>query len=439
MESTPSPSNHTPVPDELSQHLSWSRSNLTVSQWLLWYEQRRPQPYVLSPLSLAFTFFDRLDTRYFRQAFQSVADRSDSLRTVFVEEDGLPRRYVLPRLSMAMDIVDLSATSQPAVVCEQWLTERDLRPLSPALRPFDSTLVRLGEQHFVWRLALHRLIGDSRSLLLIYQYTAEAYAAVAAGTSDALRPLSAFEDYVSYDRKRVNNAALLEPWSSLRSHVHVSQPLPVPGDHYPFDLGTERTGALRRAASELAGDGIEGSSALFLLFATSLAILLVRLRGCQSVCIDTDLDMRPPGTWQDTIGRISSPHTLSVEVAEDELLPGLLSRLGVELERVRQQVRLAPITERSAAACRALLQVDDTTFPPFSGSAVKVDRLGACCSGRQVREQWETKVEPDICLHIDSYANRDNFKAVFTFCSGHVPHVQGSELAQEYLRLLDAL
>ena len=61
------------------------------------------------------------------------------------------------------------------------MAERDLRPLAPAARTFASTLLRLGDQHYVWRLALHRLIADSCSLALIYRYTAEAYAAAAEG------------------------------------------------------------------------------------------------------------------------------------------------------------------------------------------------------------------------------------------------------------------
>ncbi len=122
---------------KVPQRSAWSRSNLTQGQWQIWYEQRsgssaRPH-YTRSPLSAAFSFNASLDTRLFRQAFQSVVEHSDALRTVFVEEDGVPQRHVLPSIPMSMDIVDLSATYHPAAAYEQWMAERDLRPLSPAI------------------------------------------------------------------------------------------------------------------------------------------------------------------------------------------------------------------------------------------------------------------------------------------------------------------
>ena len=109
------PPNNSPgfTPGELSQRLIWSRSDLTLSQWQVWHEQRfgagHGPLYTLSPLSAAFTFHASLDPRLFRQAFQSVVERSDALRSIFVEEDGVPQRYVVPRFVQAMDIVDLSA------------------------------------------------------------------------------------------------------------------------------------------------------------------------------------------------------------------------------------------------------------------------------------------------------------------------------------------
>ncbi len=439
MESLPSHNNSTPGPGERPQRSAWSRSNLTLSQWLLWYEQRRHAPYIFSPLSVAFTFYDSLDTRNFRQAFQSVVDRSDALRTVFIEDDGLPQRYVLPRLPLAMDLVDLSAAYQPAAAYEQWIAERDLRPLSPALRPFDSTLVRLGDRHFVWRLTLHRLIADSHSLLLVYRYTAEAYAAIIAGAADALGPLPSFEDYARYDRARVDSAAFSEPRSSLHSPARFSLPLPVPGERYLLDLGAERTAALRRKAANLSAGKVDGSSALLPLFATGLAALLARQRRCRSICIDTDLDMRHLGPWQDTIGRINRSHTLTVEVTHDESLAGLVGKLGKELDTARRSVQAAPISALPAAACRALLQVDASTFPSFLGSAVKVERLDVCYGQRKLGEQRETKMEPSICLRIDGYASRESLQAMFTFCSGYLVQGRGPELAREYLRLLDAL
>ncbi len=456
MESLPPNNNPGPMPGELSQRLTWSRSNLTLSQWQIWHEQRagaghRPL-YSLAPLAAAFTFHGGLDPRLFRQAFQSVVDRSDALRSVFVEQDGVPQRYVVAPLALAMDIVDLSAVYQPLAAYEQWMAERDLRPLAPAVRTFDSTLLRLGEQHYVWRLALHRLIADSCSLALIYRHTAEAYAAAAAGSSGTLRQLPSFEEYARHERAHTGAIpAAVEGVTASRPHARSRKPLPVPGERYALDFGIERTAALRRTAADFAhagpngaaggcgGDGSDGRTAILLFSAAALAALLARLRKCRTVCIDTELDLRQLGPWQETIGCISRACTLTVEDVQSQSLPGLAGRLGRELSNVRQGVQVEPRGDRPAPVCRALLQLDDMAFGPFAGIDARVERLDSCCNQRKQGEQRESKTEPCICLRIEGYGGRDNLRAVFTFCGAQIMQERGPQLAQEYMRLLDAL
>ncbi len=449
MESLPPDNSPSPLPGEvpggLAVHSAWSRSNLTLSQWQIWHEQRpgaRPRlRYPLSPLAAAFTFHASLDTRLFRQAFQAVVEHSDALRTVFVEVDGAPQRYVLPSLPLAMDIVDLSAAYQPEVAYEQWMAERDLRPLAPALRTFDSALLRLGEQHYVWRLVLHRLIADSRALALVYRYTADAYAA-AAGGAGALPPPPHFEDYARYDRKQAGPPAVGNGRGSVRPQSSRARPLPMLGERYVLDLGAERTALLRRTAAALAAAGeMPGGpgAAVFVLAAAPLAAALAQRRRCRTVGIDTDVDLRHMGPWQDTIGRISRTHTFIVEDCQRQSLAGLVGRLGRELAQVQQGGQTALGADRPVPGCWAVLQVDDLEFAPFGRAEVKVARLDTCYNLRRSGEPHDPRVEPSICLRIEGWSGRENLKAAFTFCGGPVGETRGPQLAQAYMRLLDAL
>ena len=172
---------------------------------------------------------------------------------VFVEEDGVPQRHVLPRVAHGhgyrrsfgrlsaggcLRAVDGRTRPAPAFAC--------------CSRLFDSTLLRLGDQHYVWRLALHRLIADSRSLALVYRYTAEAYAAAAAGSIDALRSRCRRLKTMlaTIVGRPATPAVRWKPRTSLRPHGRLRQPLPVPGERYVLDLGAERTALLRRMAAD---------------------------------------------------------------------------------------------------------------------------------------------------------------------------------------------
>jgi hypothetical protein len=70
---------------------------------------------------------------------------------------------------------------------------------------------------------------------------------------------------------------------------------------------------------------------------------------------------------------------------------------------------------------------------------VTVERLDTCYSQHKLGEQRETRSEQSICLRIDGYSSRENLKAVFTFCCAHTLQERAPQLAQQYLRLLDAL
>jgi hypothetical protein len=368
-----------------------------------------------------------------------VVDRSDALRSVFVEEAGIPQRHVLPQLPMAMNVVDLSATYSPTTAYEQWSAERNLRTLSPLLRPFDSTLVRIGERHLVWRLAAHRLIADTRSMLLIYLRTAEAYNALLEGAADVLPMLPAYEDYVPFERGRTASAMEAAVLSSHKPTARPAIPVPFAGERYVMDLGAERTKALRKAASELEARGVENKAALFIVCAAPLAALLVEQRSCRTIMIDTELDRRHTGPWQETIGRISRPCSLTLAAEEGDTPCKMLAKLVESWQRVHQQVQIVPIGERPAGACRALLHVDDTTFPNFAGIPAKVERFDVCYSQRKPRDIKAASTMPGICLQIDSFGSDKNFKAIFTYCSGETATRYGPEAGDRYLRLLDML
>jgi hypothetical protein len=420
----------------------WQHSNLSLSQWLLWHEQRRGAPYVLSPLAMAFSFFTKLDTKHFRQAFQSVVDRSDALRTVFVEEGGVPRRAVLPHLPLAMEIVDLSQAYQPLLAYEQWCSERELRPLAPASKAFDSTLVRLDDQHYVWRLTLHRLIGDSRSLLLIYQETAAAYALASPEMMDALPPLPCVENFIEYERQQLaeqlGSMRFLDGLAAPHPRPHVPRPLPLPGERYTAELGAERTARLRQSAQDLLPPGQYASCRIFLLCAGALVALMAQSRNCPTVCIDTDLDTRAPGPWESAIGRISRMASLTVTPAPGEESGGLLREVIEAFAAGHAPGQVPALGVRPAASCRVLLQVDDMTYAPFAHLPVKVERMDNCCSPRKGRQARDKETAPALCLWIDSYGSRENLRATFV-CCGQQLHGQGPQLAEEYIRLLDAL
>jgi hypothetical protein len=249
--------------------------------------------------------------------------------------------------------------------------------------------------------------------------------------------LPSFAEYIARDREVVQDPAPLDALAAA-APLRLSRPVPAPGDRFAHDLGVDRTARLRRLAAALHGDDLYGRTALFALCAAPLAALLAGMRKCRAVCIDTDYDLRSSGPWEQTIGRISRTHTLSVPTYPGDALRDLLRRVAEASAQVETAAQIGPIGERPGAPCRVLLLLDDRTFGPFGAMPVKVERLDTCYTRRKPREPRESRIEPMVCLALDSYAHTDNLRATF-MCCGQLGHGRGHQMGREYIRLLDAL
>jgi hypothetical protein len=100
-----------------------------------------------------FTFAGALDIEVFQGAFQAVVDHTDALRTVIEEVDGTPQQCVLPEQNYHVEFVDFSKAANPAAAYAQWLDTRRLTLFDLRARLFDSVLVTLAPEHFVWYLS----------------------------------------------------------------------------------------------------------------------------------------------------------------------------------------------------------------------------------------------------------------------------------------------
>jgi hypothetical protein len=64
-------------------------SNLTKHQLLIWVDQKLLPSTPVYNNVFTFTFRGQLDPQHFQRSFQAIIDRSDALRTVFYETDGI--------------------------------------------------------------------------------------------------------------------------------------------------------------------------------------------------------------------------------------------------------------------------------------------------------------------------------------------------------------
>ena len=142
---------------------------LSASQKHLWVlHQLYPQTTAYH-ISLVLSIQGELVIAALQQSFQSIVNRHESLRTVFVQADDQPYSKILPTVELGLSTVDLSETKDRQSVVKAWQEKLTKTPFDLAHDPLiRAQLFKLEDDRFELILVLHHLIADgwSRGILL---------------------------------------------------------------------------------------------------------------------------------------------------------------------------------------------------------------------------------------------------------------------------------
>ncbi|CAI2767079.1 non-ribosomal peptide synthetase [Flavobacterium collinsii] len=244
-----------------------------------------------------------LNTAYLSQALKTIVDRHETLRTVFVENEGVAYQVVQPADSWELNVVAADADYQDLIADE-------------IKKPFDlskdymlrATVIKVAEAEHILVIVRHHIATDGWSESIIVKEFKELYASYASGREADLPVLNfQYADYSVWQRSELSGAVLEEKlgyWESKLSGVAPSA-LPIDyarpavqsnrGDHISFKLDSDRSEALRAYAKE---QGVT----LFMLLASVYKVLLYRHSGQSDICIGTTVANRPQQELESMIG-----------------------------------------------------------------------------------------------------------------------------------------
>ncbi|MEM7793616.1 MAG: condensation domain-containing protein, partial [Cyanobacteria bacterium P01_C01_bin.118] len=170
-----------------------SQSNLTTGQLLLWLGQKLNPNTPLYNMVFSFTIQGEIDPGHFRHAFQTLIKCCDILRLIITEADGVPQQRVAPELDYDLPFIDFSTETDPHTASQTWMHERSTYPLNLENCLFDSALLKLESDQFIWYFNQHHLITDNWSVSLLYRRLQDYYR-----QSDALTEATELPAYVDY-------------------------------------------------------------------------------------------------------------------------------------------------------------------------------------------------------------------------------------------------
>lgn len=426
---------------------------LSFAQKRLWFLYRLEGPAPTYNIPLVARLSGELDVRALEAALADVAERHETLRTVFPDEaSGSSRQRILdacearPRLGLTKTSeAELPERLQEAVRYRFELSEE------PSLR---AELFELGPNEYVLLLLLHHIAGDGWSLSPLTRDLSAAYAARCRGERPGWPPLPVqYADYAIWQERLLGSggdpgslmARQLEFWT--RTLAGLPEQLELPAD-YPrpaaasyqggtvrFHIGKELHGRLL----ELARDG---RASLFMVLQAALAALLTRLGAGTDIPIGSPITGRNDDALDGLVGLFINTLVLRTDTSGNPSFRELLARVrqvnlaayanqDLPFERLVEAVN--PVRSRSRHPLfQIMLVLQNTSAPaielPGVEARVQLESAGAA--------KFDLTVELEECR--DAKGGPGGLDGLIEYSADLFKRDTAEALAARYVHVLES-
>ena len=279
-----------------------------------------------------------LDEVALARAINRIVERHETLRTVFLAQDGETIQVVLPRLEIPWTVEDLGDLESGAR--EQALAETiesfERRPFDLKVGPlFCVRLLRLADDDHVLLQNAHHIVADGWSWGVFNREMGALYEAFTSHAEDPLEPLWVqYGDYALWQREWLRGpafAAELAHWKAVLAGA--PERLELPSDGSAFTPVTAPCAVVERLLESnlvhsLQSIGSKARASTFTTLTAAFNLLLGRLAGVEDLVVGMPVALRQePGT-ESLIGLFLNHVALRTDLSGDPTFRELLERVN---------------------------------------------------------------------------------------------------------------
>jgi len=381
---------------------------MTPSQSLIWMGQALAEGSPLYNMAWRFDLKFALRPDLFATAFESVFHQQDALATCFAGQgSAVVQRIAEPRPFPPM--LDFSAETDPMEAADAWVRGRAKRRIDLSVSTYDTCLIKLADEHWVWFLNQHHIATDAWSGSLIYKAVAARYDHLDAGATSP-EPIPAFADYAHgiepgdsayWSEKIGKNGLSPAPYSGQRD-------LSAPASHRRIiDFGPSRAAALRALAGRDGFRSISADLSIFAVLATTYAAYLYRVTGQERVTIGTPSHNRATPELKTTPGLFIEMFPLCIDVDPEQSFAELYKSVMVEALGFLRHARPGASNAAIASSFNAVLNYIPVQYGTFAGH--EADTTWLHTGAHDARH--------DLRLHVYDFTGSDRLTVAMDFNS----------------------
>ncbi|MFJ5966177.1 amino acid adenylation domain-containing protein, partial [Bacillus sp. NPDC093026] len=309
-----------------------------------------------------------LDVKQLEEAIQALIERHESLRTAFVEIDGVPVQKVYRRVPFTLEVVEIEENQEQAVV-KEFITPFSLQQ-APLMR---AKIAKLSDEKYVFMMDMHHIIADGVTRSLLIQELAQLY------EKKSLPPvLLHYKDYAVWQQEEKQKKSLEKDrqyW--LKQYAQPPEDLALPldftrpavqsfeGDRVDRQISAHKA---QRIKSLMAEKGVS----LNMIMQTALTIFLHKLTGQTDIVIGAVTAGRTHAALERIPGMFVNTLALRNKVQLEQTVEDLLEQVkernlsayehqGFPFEELVTQLEIPKDTARNPLFS-VLLTTDDRDF-----------------------------------------------------------------------------
>ncbi len=313
---------------------------LSFAQSRLWFIDQFQGPSPIYNLAVGLRLCGRLDADALGAALGDVVGRQESLRTLVVAREGIPRQVVVPaeRADFGWAVVDAAGWSDGRL--GEAIDSVAHHPFDLATQiPLRARLFRVADDEHVLVAVVHHIAADGVSVTPLVRDLGVAYVSRCAGQAPGWAPLAVqYVDYTLWQRAQLGDladsgspiAAQLAYWEQAlagmpeRLALPTDRPYPAVADYRGASVAVDWPAELQQQIRRVAR---EHNATSFMVMQAALAVLLSKISASPEVAVGFPIAGRGDPALDELVGFFVNTLVLRVDLAGDPSVAELLAQV----------------------------------------------------------------------------------------------------------------
>ncbi|HJP05728.1 MAG TPA: amino acid adenylation domain-containing protein, partial [Gammaproteobacteria bacterium] len=306
---------------------------MSLMQQRLWFLDRFEGDSTAYNMFAAVRMRGSLNVTALQSAVDDLVARHESLRTHFIEQDGKALQIIIAEPGSQVVLGELTDSSDANIT--RVVTELARRPFDLEQGPlFETHLLEIARDDHVLVIRLHHIIGDNRSMQIIYRDLLTLYSMHCGLDAQPLPILPVqYADYAIWQSEMLESeesARQVDYWRTRLTNapavidIPTDRPRPLMQSYSGTAASRMLSGELNNALQAL---GTQHRATLFMVLQAAFSVLLARYSGQDDIIVGTPVAGRKSSELENLIGFFLNTVVLRTDLSADPDFQTLLQQV----------------------------------------------------------------------------------------------------------------